>query len=66
VLKFLPAGCACRFRTYLYGLTSITVHERGGHPSSFFGKPSSAAIGVFPGAAADQTPLLGSWACARR
>jgi 4-amino-4-deoxy-L-arabinose transferase-like glycosyltransferase len=60
VLKHLPGW----FRmpvpfTYVYGLTSISVHDRGGHLSTFFGKTyRKGHPAYFPVLLAIKTPLL--------
>jgi hypothetical protein len=60
ILKHLPDS----FRipvpfTYLYGLTSISVHDRGGHLSTFFGKALRRGHpAYFPVMIAIKTPLL--------
>ncbi|HKP55449.1 MAG TPA: glycosyltransferase family 39 protein [Polyangiales bacterium] len=60
VLKFLPGWLRVPVPyTYLYGLTSITVHDRSGHPSSFFGKPIRRGHpAYFPVMLLIKTPLL--------
>jgi 4-amino-4-deoxy-L-arabinose transferase-like glycosyltransferase len=60
VLKFLPDWLRIPVPyTYLYGLTSITVHDRGGHPSSFFGKPIRRGHpAYFPVLLLIKTPVL--------
>jgi hypothetical protein len=60
VLKFLPDWLRLPVPyTYLYGLTSITVHDRSGHPSSFFGKPIKRGHpAYFPVLILIKTPLL--------
>jgi hypothetical protein len=60
VLKFLPGWMRMPVPyTYLYGLTSITVHDRSGHPSSFFGKPIQRGHpAYFPVLLLIKTPLL--------
>jgi hypothetical protein len=60
VLKFLPGGIRIPVPfTYLYGLTSISVHDRGGHLSTFFGKPLRRGHpAYFPVMIAIKTPAL--------
>ncbi len=60
VLKFLPGWVRLPVPyTYVYGLTSISVHERGGHSSAFFGTPQRRGHPMyFPVLLAIKTPLL--------
>lgn len=60
VLKFLPGWVRVPVPfTYLYGLASISVHDRGGHLSTFFGKPQRRGHpAYFPVLFLIKTPLL--------
>jgi 4-amino-4-deoxy-L-arabinose transferase-like glycosyltransferase len=59
-LKFLPGWVRVPVPfTYLYGLASISVHDRGGHLSTFFGKAQRRGhFAYFPVLLAIKTPLL--------
>jgi len=60
VLKFLPAWVRIPVPyTYLYGLTSISVHDRSGHASAFFGQLRKRGHpAYFPVMIAIKLPLL--------
>jgi len=60
VLKFLPTWLPVPVPyTYVYGMASISVHDRGGHSSTFFGKPQRRGHpAYFPVMLAIKTPLL--------
>jgi hypothetical protein len=59
-LKYLPGWVRIPLPfTYLYGATSISVHDRGGHLSTFFGKALRRGHPMyFPVMVAIKTPLL--------
>ena len=59
-LKFLPGWVRIPVPfTYLYGITSISVHDRGGHLSWFYGKALRRGHpAYFPVMVAIKTPLL--------
>jgi hypothetical protein len=59
-LKYLPGWVRIPIPfTYLYGVTSISVHDRSGHLSTFFGKPLRRGHPMyFPVMVAIKTPLL--------